>query len=187
MSRPVFAILVISIIAIALIAMYLGWRARSRRDAGVRTAATAPSGALIAEFARVFYISTTPVGEPLVRVAAPGLRYRGRADIEVREDGVTLAIDGEQPVHFAASQLRGGGSGARRVGKAVEQGGLALMRWIPDAVGEQPERELESGFRFDGAAEHERFIAAVDQISTSAAGETPASAAPTATSQEDAE
>jgi len=40
-------------------------------------------GELIAEFSRVLYVSTTPVGEPLSRVAAPGLRYRGQAEIAV--------------------------------------------------------------------------------------------------------
>lgn len=166
MNRPVFAILVISIAAIALIAMWLGWRARARRDSGVATAPTAPVGAVIAEFSRVFYISTTPVGEPLVRVAAPGLRYRGRAEVTVREDGVTIDIDGEQPVHIAASQIGESGSAGRRIGKAVEQGGLALIVWrASDGAGE---RELESSFRFDTGDEQNRFIAAIDRILTPA-------------------
>ena len=161
MSRPVFAILIVAIIAIAFIAMWLGWRARARRDSSVLTAATAPIGALVAEFARALYVSTTPVGEPLVRVAAPGLRYRGQAEIAVREGGVTVSIAGEDPVHFEASQLRGSGAAGRRVGKAVEHDGLALMRWDADG------RELESSFRFDSRAEQHRFADAIDQISSS--------------------
>lgn len=160
MSRPVFAIFIIAIIAIAFIAMWLGWRTRVRRDSSVLTAATVPVGALIAEFAHVLYVSTTPVGEPLVRVAAPGLRYRGKAEIAVHQGGVTIAIVGEDPVHFEASQLRGSGSAGRRVGKAVEHDGLALMRWHADG------RELESSFRFDSRAEQQRFTDTIDQISS---------------------
>lgn len=159
MSRPVFAIFVIAIIAIALLAMWLGWRARSRRDASVLASAAEPIGAMVAEFARVFYVSTTPVGEPLVRVAAPGLRYRGWAGVAVREDGVTVSVTGEQPVHFAAEQIRGSGSAGRRVGKAVESDGLALMRWTTDDG-----RELESSFRFETGADQSRFMEAIEEI-----------------------
>ena len=166
MSRPVFAIFVIAIIAIALLAMWLGWRARSRRDASVLASAAEPIGAVIAEFARVFYVSTTPAGEPLVRVAAPGLRYRGWARVAVREDGVTVSVTGEQPVHFAAEQVRGSGSAGRRVGTAVESDGLALMRWTTDDG-----RELESSFRFETSADQRRFMEAIDGIADQAGTE----------------
>lgn len=165
MSRPMFATIMIAIVVLAFLGMWLAWRARARRDAGVQTSTAAHVGAVIAEFARVFYISTTPAGEPLVRVAAPGLRYRGRADIVVREDGVTLDIDGEQPVHLSAAQLRGSGEAGRRIGKAVEQGGLALIRWESAGEAGQARGILESSFRFDSKAEQQRFAAAIDQIS----------------------
>lgn len=161
MNRIVFAVIVIAVVVIILVAMWIGWRARARRDATVATAAQPPSGKLIAEFLRVMYVSTTPVSEPLTRVAAQGLRYRGRADVTVFEDGVTVEVDGEVPVHFDAKQLAGSASAARRVGKAVEHGGLALMLWRAD------DRELESSFRFDSRAEQQRFADALEQISQS--------------------
>lgn len=160
MSRPIFAVIVVAIIALAFLAMWLGWRARARRDAAVRSSQRPPSGALLAEFARVLYVSTTPIGEPLSRVAAPGLRYRGQARIAVFEGGVTVEIVGEDPLHFAASQLRGSGSAGRRVGKAVESGGLALMRWNAEDG-----RALESSFRFENGEEQRRFTGLLDQIS----------------------
>lgn len=163
MTRPIFTIISILFVLIVLLAMWWGWRARARRDAGVLASSEAPKGALIAQFARVFYVSTTPVGQPLTRVAAPGLRYRGRADLTVRRDGVTVEIDGEQPVHLLAAQLEGSGLAGRRVGKAVEEGGLALLRW------RSGERDLESSFRFDEAAEQRRFIDAIAQIPRSSA------------------
>jgi hypothetical protein len=176
MSRPLFALIFMLIVAVVFLAMWLGWRARARRDANVLTYGSAPVGAVLAEFERVLYVSTTPVGEPLVRVAAPGLRYRGNAALTVREGGVTIDIDGESPVHFSANQLRGSASAGRRVGKAVEAGGLALMRW------DSGDRHLESSFRFAHYSDQLRFNAAIDQISTST-GHTAVDAS--ATAQED--
>ncbi len=187
MSRPLFALLVVAVVVLALFAMWLGWRARLRRDAGVRTSATAPLGQLIAEFTHLLYVSTTPVGEPLSRVAVPGLRYRGQAEISVFSDGVTISVVGESPTHLSVDQLRGSGSAGRRVGKAVETEGLALLRWQPLTAAETPgtagQAELESSFRFEQKSEQRRFAAAIDQLTHSAAE---ASAASTATSQEDA-
>lgn len=163
MSRTLFAVIVAAVVIIAFLAMWLGWRARARRDAGVLASAVVPVGELIAEFSRVLYVSTTPVGEPLTRVAAPGLRYRGQAEIAVRRDGVTIVIAGEDPTHIDASQLRGSDSAGRRVGKAVEHDGLALLRWASTS----DERELESSFRFESKAEQGRFAAAIEAITPS--------------------
>lgn len=168
MSRPSFALLWIAIVALVFLAMWLGWRARSRRDSSVLTAAHAPTGAPIAEFDHVLYVSTTPVGEPLSRVAAPGLRYRGQCEIVVRDGGVTVQIRGEDPIYFEAAMLRGSAAAGRRVGKAVEHGGLALMRWVPESDDANTPRELESSFRFEHKTEQERFAKVLDDISQQA-------------------
>lgn len=188
MSRPVFTLIAVLLVVVILLAMWIGWRARARRDASVRGSDAAPSGTLLAEFTRVLYVSTTPVGEPLQRVAAPGLRYRGQAVLTVYTDGVTVAVVGEEPMHFSAVQLRGSGSAGRRVGKAVEPDGLGLMRWVAvsDASGStdaDDPRVLESSFRFEQKADQIRFSEVLNQISNSSAV-TPATQ-PT-TSQEDA-
>ena len=158
MSRPVFALIFAAIVILAFIGMWWGWRARARRDADVRGTQLAPSGELLAEFHELSYVSTTPVGEPLVRVAAPGLRYRGRAHVAVFRDGVTVQVTGEQPVHFSLAQLRGSGSAGVRVGKAVEKDGLALLCW------DAGDRALESSFRFDDAAKQREFTEAIEAI-----------------------
>lgn len=167
MSRTAFGLIVAAVVIVAFLAMWLGWRARARRDAGVLASSVAPVGELIAEFSRVLYVSTTPVGEPLSRVAAPGLRYRGQAEIVVLVGGVTVAVVGEDPTYFEASQLRGSGSAGRRVGKAVEHDGLALMRWVSNSEpveGLEEPRVLESSFRFESEREQQRFLSAIDAI-----------------------
>lgn len=189
MSRSLFALLVIAVVVIALLAMWLGWRGRLRRGAQVRTSAVAPMGQLIAAFTRVLYVSTTPIGEPLSRVAVPGLRYRGQAEISVFTDGVTIAVVGEEPTHIALAQVQGVGSAGRRVGKAVESEGLALLQWQPiaaeaaEGTAQESAAALESSFRFEHKAEQRRFAEAIEQLTHSATEESVVS---TATSQEDA-
>lgn len=160
MNRPLFALIFALIVVLAFALMWWGWRARAKRDAGVVGAQVAPGGARLAVFTLVTYVSTTPAGEPLVRVSAPGLRYRGRAEVSVFEGGVTIKVTGETPVHIPLAQVRGSGSAGVRVGKAVERGGLALLCWEADG------RELESSFRFDHAAEQRQFSEAIDALSS---------------------
>ncbi len=158
MTRVEFLAIMVALVAVIFAAMWFAWRGRARRDASVATGTRIPQGALIARFPHVFYISTSPVGEPLTRVAAPALRYRSYGEVEVREDGVVLQLRGEDTVYFDAEQLRGSGLAARRPGKAVERDGLALMRW------NSGDRELESAFRLDDAGEQQEFLTAIDRI-----------------------
>lgn len=147
----------------AFFGMWVAWRARARRDAVLLAAAPLPSGAFIAEFTGVGYVSTTPVDRPLERIALPGLRYKGVSSIAVRVDGVTITVTGEQPVGIAAENIIGSGTTNGRIGKTVERDGLSLLRWrtppaAPEAI------ELESSFRFTGAAEQQRFAEAVAEL-----------------------
>lgn len=181
--RLVFTLIWIAIVVLALAAMWWGWRARARRDAAVLGSAVELSGEVLAQFDRVQYVSTTPVGEPLTRVAAPGLRYRGPAEITVRLDGVTIAVAGERPVHLDVARVTGAGSASRRVGKAVESGGLALLHWRD---GTQPDaRELESSFRFAERDDQLQFSEAVERLTAGAPSPDHLSTSPR-TSQEDA-
>lgn len=181
--RLVFTLIWIAIVVLALAAMWWGWRARARRDAGVLGSGVAPSGEVLAQFDRVQYVSTTPAGEPLTRVAAPGLRYRGPTEIVVRRDGVTIEVAGERPVHLDAARVTGAGSASRRVGKAVEAGGLALLHWRDGAQSDA--RELESSFRFAERDDQLRFTEAVERLTAGSLSPDPVSTSPR-TSQEDA-
>lgn len=163
-------------IAAALLAiMWLGWRGRTRRDAGIAAAAQVLTGAVLAELGGVQYVSTTLLGQAFERVAVPGLRYKGLADLTVRTDGVSIAVTGETPVTIASVDLLGTTRSNGRIGKAVETDGISVLEWR-SADG----RELESGFRFNGPTEQRAFEAAVAQATTNI------STNPSNTTQEDA-
>lgn len=162
MTRTMFLILWILIAAGIFTFMALAWRARKRRDAGLALPEIELGGDVLAEFTHVGYVSTTPMGAPLERVAIPGLTFKGWADVTVRRDGVEIAVQGERPVDIPVAQLRGVGAASGRIGKAVERDGLALLQWQSESAGR---RELESSFRFSSPAEHRRFVDSAGQIS----------------------
>lgn len=161
MSRLTFTIIWVVFASGLLFFMWTAWQARKKRDAGVFSTSAPLSGETVASFPRVSYVSTTPVGQPLDRVALPGLSFKGWAEVEVLRDGVAIEVTGERRVEIPAPQIRGTGAASGRIGKVVEQGGLALLIWATE--GETP-RELESSFRFTTPAEQRRFTEAVEQI-----------------------
>ncbi|WP_336991535.1 PH-like domain-containing protein [Leucobacter sp. VD1] len=174
MSAASIALLFAAAGVLVLVSMWFAWRARSRRDAAAAASSPAPDGETIARFPRAAYVSTTAEGAPLERIALPGLRYKGYADVTVRRDGVTIEVTGERPVHIGAARVLGTDEAGMRIGKAVEQGGLSLLLWRADDSHGTPEagddgRILESSFRFADAAEQRRFSAAIKQILTPAA------------------
>lgn len=169
MSRTGFAILMASIVVLILGGMWIAWRARSRRDASVAGSGSAPTGEIVAVFPRASYVSTTPVGSPFERVAIPGLRYKGFAEVTVRRDGVSLAVTGEPAVHLSAVQLSGTSTASGRIGKVVERDGLSLLQWRaraddPEQTDSGESRVLESSFRFTNPPEQQAFADAIAHI-----------------------
>lgn len=159
MTRSGFAVFMAAIAVIIVALMWLGWRARSKRDASISLSAVEIAGAVLAEFTGVQYVSTTPIGLPLERVSIRGLQYKGLASLLVREGGVALEVTGEQTVSIPGDHIIGVSRSNGRVGKAVEAGGLSVLEWRS-----VDGRDLESGFRFSDQAEQRAFEAAVHAI-----------------------
>lgn len=182
MSRTGFAILMVSVTAVILIAMLIAWRGRIRREPGIENGGAVPTGEVIVSFPRVSYVSTTPTGSPFERAAIPGLSYKGYAELTVQRDAVTIAVTGEKPVYIAADDVIGTATAGGRVGKFVERDGLSLLVWRATATetAKQPSRELESSFRFADVSEQQTFTDAIAEI-LHAANETSSN-----TTQEDA-
>jgi hypothetical protein len=191
MSAYSIALLFGAVGVLVLVGMWCSWRARLKRDAAAAASSDEPGGEIIERFPRAGYVSTTAAGAPLERIALPGLRYKGYAEVTVRRDGVTIQVTGERPVHIAADRVLGTGDAGVRIGKAVERGGLSLLAWRADethgyseAGGES--RTLESSFRFADPAEQRRFAEAIEQILTPAMCGAPGQTDTDGTTQEDA-
>ena len=89
MSRP-YSVTLVILLGLALLAlMWVGWRARARRTAGVGAASVEPTAAATLVVVGV-YVSSTTAGEWLDRIAADGLGVRSPVVVEVGPDGVWL-------------------------------------------------------------------------------------------------
>ena len=180
MNLAVTAIIALVVTALVFAGMWAGWAARGRAGKDYATDLTPPTGDRLEYFPAVTYVSTTPVNEPLVRLSVPGLVYKGDASIDVRSDGVTIQVTGEEPVHLSTDRLLGHHSARARVGKAVERDGLEVLEWSAS------DTHVGSGFRFHTPEEQLRFARAIDLMTKNAPGAMPDATTPTNTLQEEA-
>ena len=134
MTRPESTAITIAILLLALLGMYLGWRARKRRQSAIAPLPVVPTNLGAALFTvEALYVATTLAGEPLNRVAVRGLGFRGRATVTVVPEGVVLGIAGIAEVWVAREAIRSVERATWTIDKAVEAGGLAVIAW---AIGE---------------------------------------------------
>lgn len=158
MSRELLTAVIVVIVGVIFAAMAWAWRTRAHRDAAYASHDDQPLLKLIRDFDSLMYVSSTPAGEPLQRLSLPGLRYRGPAQLSIYEDGITIAVRAEQPVHIAATRVTGSAVARVRIGKAVEQDGLTLIQWrIKDL-------EIESTFRAPSREVQQSIRKAIDTM-----------------------
>lgn len=130
MDKVLDALVVLVILALAFTGMWVGWRARRRRQAGIPNLASPP-----ADLGRVrrrddlLYVATTRADAPLDRIAVHGLGFRARAELTVADAGIRLDIAGEAPVFIPAADLLGVGRATWTIDRAVSNAGLVFVRF----------------------------------------------------------
>ena len=136
MDRTSSTLVTAGLLVLLLALMYLGWRARTRRQAGVPQPAAVPAdiGRSLGEF-EGFYVSTTVADEPLNRIAVRGLGFRSRATVTVAERGIVLSLAGTPDIFLPRSDLRGVTRATVTIDRVVERGGLVLVAWTIVATG----------------------------------------------------
>ncbi|MFD1713601.1 hypothetical protein ACFSBZ_03860 [Amnibacterium flavum] len=123
-------IVVAVLIVLAWLGMYLGWRARGRRQGALPAPPAVPVDLGPASLtAEVAYVATTLAEKPLERVVARGLGIRGKATVAVHPEGIVLAIRGTDPVFLAAERIESAGTGTFAIDRVVERDGLAVITW----------------------------------------------------------
>lgn len=171
MDKFVPTLVVAAVLVVAALLILWGWRRRVRRDrpagggyplpsTATATAAGQPAAAAqpIAT-AESFYVATTTAGEHLERLALPGLSFRGKAQVSVASDGVTIAVTGEQPTYIPSSALTGLGAATTAIDRVVEKDGLLRLSWTTSGGA-----AADSFFRVVDPADRAPVIAAVESI-----------------------
>ena len=130
----------------------IGWTTRRRRQRNIPAPIPLPAdvGALRAEFDG-FYVSTTPDGQPLNRIAVRGLGFRARATIAVTDEGIVLALPGNN-IWIPKDTIREVTRANYTIDRVVEPGGLVLVAWTLGDV------KVDSYFRVEQTDELVRAI-----------------------------
>lgn len=158
-------IVAVVIVGMAAWLMRRSWKRRTNRDEALSTSELpAEHGAPLLE-TEVLYVATTPVGEPLERLAVQGLAFRGAARIEVLPEGVVLRIAGEPANFLPADGIVSAGVASYAIDRGVEPDGLIAITWIvrlADAAAPPPRVDSYLRARFPG--DSARIIAAINDI-----------------------
>ncbi|MBG6214870.1 MAG: hypothetical protein LH475_14295 [Cryobacterium sp.] len=183
MDRSIPAIITALVLLGILILMWRSWRKRSRRDAALTAGYPISSAAGVAlAVAEAYYVATTPRDAPLERLAIPGLGFRARAALTVTGSGVTLDLDGNQPVFVPASAIDAVGAAQVAIDRAVETDGLVRLSWrlnSSEGTGAADDtwdrRAVDSFFRIIDPNDRARLVDSIRTIAATNSG--PAAAA----------
>lgn len=174
MGEWIGAVVALVIIAVVAWLMLRSWRRRTVRDETISAypiPASLPAPTLETE---VLYVATTPVGQPLERLAVRGLAFRGAARIEVSAEGLVLRIAGEPPTWVPAERIVAAGEATYAIDRGVEPEGLVAVTWIARAADpEVTPPHVDSYLRARYPGDSTRIITAVNDIAAAHAATRP--------------
>ncbi|MCD2442293.1 hypothetical protein LQ757_08380 [Agromyces sp. SYSU K20354] len=170
MDKWIGGIVAVGIVAVIAWLMYRSWRRRTVRDETLSSYPLPESiGAPTLE-AEALYVATTPVGDPLERLAVQGLAFRGAAHLEVVAGGVILRVAGESTTFIPADRLLGASTASFAIDRGVEPDGLVALTWTPRAADDtEPARRVDSYLRARYPGDAAEIIRAVNDIAAAPA------------------
>jgi hypothetical protein len=167
-ERLIPAALVLALLALLLLGMWLAWRARSKRDAGVAAGQPLPEGGIRPILTTdVLYVATTKAGQPLERLAIRGLAFRARAELTLAGEGVVLAVSGQEPIFLAATQLRSAQPATWTIDRVVESDGLIALSW------RSGDTDVDSYLRVIDPPQHSRVLSTLSSLISAQASPAP--------------
>lgn len=135
MSREGAVLIIAAVAALILLGMFLGWRARIRRDAGMSAPIGVPEHAEVTARHEILYVASTRHDEPLERVAISPLSYRARGELVFTDRGVALSLDGADTVFLASERLVAADLATVAIDRVVEANGLVRLVWrVADGI-----------------------------------------------------
>ena len=154
MDRTLLIVVPIVLIVALPALMYLGWRARRRRQQNVATPLPVPAdlGAALGTFDGK-YVATTAAGNPLDRIAVHGLGFRSSASLTVTDTGLLVQRPGSDDVWIPRADVLDRRTATWTIDRVVEHDGLELLQWN---LGGTP---VDSYFRFAEPAAFETAFA----------------------------
>ncbi|PWI09197.1 hypothetical protein DIZ27_18020 [Streptomyces sp. NWU339] len=134
------------------------WRGTLQGDLpGLPTTPDDPGPAKLSASGR--YHGSTTAGQWLDRIVAHGLGTRSRVELTLTDAGLDVVRPGAGDFFVPADALRGARLDKGIAGKVLTEGGLLVVTWA------HGERLIDSGFRFDHAADHNEWVPAINSMS----------------------
>jgi len=144
-TQWVAGLLVLLVVPLAFGLMWLGWRARARRQGDVAEPPDSPPatglGEALVEPVEGLYVSTVRAGDWLDRVVVHGLGVRSDAVLHAGTAGLWLDRRGARGVFVPAADVLAVRVETGIAGKYTVGEGLLVVRWRDGEV------ELDTGFR----------------------------------------
>lgn len=122
--------LVLAFLALLLLLMFLGWRARRKRQADIPAPQAAPDdlGPVHGTFEGQ-YVATTKADDPLDRIVVGPLGFRAHAFVIVADAGIVVQIPGKADPFIPSHEARGIRDATWTIDRVVEQQGLQAVTW----------------------------------------------------------
>ncbi|UUN25787.1 hypothetical protein [Streptomyces sp. FIT100] len=149
----------LAFIALVYWLMRQGWKWRGELQSGLPELPAVPEkpGAPLLTLSGRYHGSTT-AGQWLDRIVARGLGTRSRVELTLSDAGIDVVRPGAADFFIPAAALRGARLDKGIAGKVLAEGGLLVVTWA------HGDKELDSGFRSDHAAEHTAWVEAVNAV-----------------------
>lgn len=160
MSQNSWTVLVVIVLMLIMIGlMTLGWRNRSRAQAGLFDALpqppTDPGDVVLGPLTGV-YIGSTVAGDWQARIARPPLGHRSAATLTAHTEGLLLEL-ATDVVWIPRTDLVGVRRTSALANKTVPGGGILAARWqVASPTGHTV---IDSGFRADDKDSYPRWEA----------------------------
>lgn len=127
MTKETFALLCALFVALLALLVWLGLRARRKRQGDIREPDAWLADARPTLVVEALYVATTRAGDPYDRIFAHGLGFRGRTQLAIDAAGVQLVAD-RREVRIAASSIREVARATWTIDRVVEPGGIIVIR-----------------------------------------------------------
>ncbi|MFH9422042.1 hypothetical protein [Streptomyces sp. NPDC017529] len=138
-----------------------GWKWRGTLQGDLPELPTAPDDAGEPRLTMTGrYHGSTTAGQWLDRIVARGLGTRSRAELTLTDAGLDVVRPGAQDFFVPAAALRGARLDKGIAGKVLPEGGLLVVTWA------HGDKEIDSGFRSDQAAEHTAWVTALTDLTS---------------------
>ncbi|MEU6091215.1 hypothetical protein ABZ865_31480 [Streptomyces sp. NPDC047085] len=136
-----------------------GWKWRGTLQSDLPELPSAPeeTGPAKLELSGRYHGSTT-AGQWLDRIVAHGLGTRSRVQLTLTDAGLEVERPGATDFFVPAGALRGARLDKGIAGKVLTEGGLLVVTWA------HGDKEIDSGFRSDHAAEHTEWVETLNHM-----------------------